>query len=127
MRRILWLSLVAVGVLAVQALAEDAPPNAEEARRARCSRRSVAKPSPSASSRTSINARSPYARRRFAEPEVLKSFADDQVKTSCSTRVPRSSATPRIPDVEQFVDQTSVQLFVRKEFEGGRDAATTCP
>ena len=64
-----------------------------------------------------INARSPYARKRFAEPEVLKTFADNQAKNELFYQGAGKLGYAEDPDVVAFLDQTVVQLFVRKEFE----------
>jgi len=117
MRRILWVSLVAVGAFAVQALAEDAPPSAEEARRATVFATVGSETITVGELEDVINARSPYARKRFAEPEVLKTFADDQAKNELFYQGAGKLGYAEDPDVVAFLDQTIVQLFVRKEFE----------
>ena len=117
MRRILWVSLVAVGAFAVQALAEDVPPNAEVARRATVFATVGSETITVGELEDVINARSPYARKRFAEPEVLKTFADDQAKNELFYQGAGKLGYAEDPDVVAFLDQTIVQLFVRKEFE----------
>jgi hypothetical protein len=117
MRWILWVSLVAVGAFAVQALAEDAPPSAEEARRATVFATVGTETITVGELEDVINARSPYARKRFAEPEVLKTFADDQAKNELFYQGAGKLGYAEDPDVVGFLDQTVVQLFVRKEFE----------
>jgi hypothetical protein len=117
MRRILWISLVAVGAFAVQALAEDAPPSAEEARRATVFATVGSETITVGELEDVINARSPYARKRFAEPEVLKTFADNQAKNELFYQGAGKLGYAEDPDVVAFLDQTVVQLFVRKEFE----------
>ena len=117
MRRILLVSLVAVGVFAVQALAEEAPPNVEEARRAEVFATVGSETITVGELEDLINARSPYARKRFDEPEVLKTFADDQVKNELFYQGAEKLGYARDPEVEKFLDQTIIQLFVRKEFE----------
>ena len=118
MRRILWVSLVTVGVFAVQALAEEAPPNVEEARRARVFATVGSETITIGELEDLINARSAYARRRFAEPEVLKTFVDDQVRNELFYQGAEKLGYAEDPEVEKFLDETSVQLFVRKEFQG---------
>lgn len=117
MRRIFWVSLVAVGAFAVQALAEEAPPNAEEARRATVFATVGSETITVGELEDVINARSPYARKRFAEPEVLKTFADDQAKNELFYQGAGKLGYAEDPYVAAFLDQTIVQLFVRKEFE----------
>ena len=117
MRRILSVSLVAIGVFAVQALAEEAPPNVEEARRAEVFATVGSETITAGELEDLINARSPYARRRFAEPEVLKIFVDDQVKNELFYQGAEKLGYAKDPEVEKFLDETIIQLFVRKEFE----------
>ena len=117
MRRILWVSLVAVGAFAVQALADEAPPSAEEERRATVFATVGSERITVGELEDVINARSPYARKRFAEPEVLKTFADDQAKNELFYQGAEKLGYAEDPDIVAFLDQTIVQLFVRKEFE----------
>ena len=117
MRWILWVSLVAVCAFAVQALAEEAPPDAEEARRATVFATVGSETITVGELEDVINARSPYARKRFAEPEVLKTFADDQAKNELFYQGAGKLGYAEDPNVVAFLDQTVVQLFVRKEFE----------
>jgi len=117
MRRISLVPLVLVGVLAVQALAEDAPAGADEARRAMVFATVGSETIRVGELEDRINARSPYARTRFAEPEVLREFADDQVKNELFYQGAEKLGYANDPEVAIFLDQTIVQLFVRKEFE----------
>jgi peptidyl-prolyl cis-trans isomerase C len=64
-----------------------------------------------------INARSSYARRRFAAPEVVKELADDQVRNELFYQGAEKLGYAEDPEVARFLNQTLVQLFVRKEFE----------
>ena len=117
MQRILLISLVLVGVFAVQALAEETPPGADEARRAEVFATVGSATITVGDLEDVINARSPYARKRFAELTVLKDFADDQVRNELFSQGAEKLGYAKDPDVAKFLDQTLVQLFVRREFE----------
>jgi parvulin-like peptidyl-prolyl isomerase len=117
MRRILLVSLLLVGVFAVQALAEETPPSADEVRRAKVFATVGGETITVGELEDMINARSAYARKRFAEPEVLKRFADDQVRNELFYRGAEKLGYAKDPEVSRFLDQTMIQLFVRKEFE----------
>jgi parvulin-like peptidyl-prolyl isomerase len=117
MRRTLLISLVLVGVFAVQALAEETPPSADEARRAEVFATIGSATITVGDLEDTINARSPYARKRFAEPKVLKDFADDQVRNELYSQGAEKLGYGEDPAVAKFLDQTLIQLFIRKEFE----------
>jgi len=117
MRRMLLISLVLVGVFTVQALAEEASPNADEARRAEVFATVGSATITVGDLEDTINARSPYARKRFAEPKVLKDFADDQVRNELYAQGAEKLGYAEDPAVAKFLDQTLIQLFIRKEFE----------
>ena len=117
MWRILSVSLVVVGAVAVQALAEEAPPNADEARRARVFATVGNETITVGELEDAINARSPYARKRFVEPEVLEQFAEEQVRNELFYQGAEKLGYAKDPDVAKFVDQTVIQLFVRTDFE----------
>ena len=118
MRRISLISLVLTGAFAMQVLAEDAPTSADEVPRAKVFARVGSETITVGELEDKINARSPYARKRFAEPEVLRKFADDQVKNELFYQGAEKLGYAKDPAVAEFVDQTLVQLFVRKELEG---------
>jgi len=117
MRRILLVSLVLVGAFAVQALAEEAPPTEDEVRRAKVFATVGSETITVGELEDMINARSPYARKRFAEPEVLKQFADEQIRNELFYQGAEKLGYAKDPDVAKFVDQTVIQLFVRTDFE----------
>lgn len=117
MWRILLVSLVVVGAVAVQALAEEAPPTADEARRARVFATVGNETITVGELEDAINARSPYARKRFVEPEVLEQFAEEQVRNELFYQGAEKLGYAKDPDVAKFVDQTVIQLFVRTDFE----------
>jgi len=117
MRRISLLSLVLVGVLSAQVLAEETPPDANETRRAKIFATVGGETITVGELEDLINARSPYARKRFAEPDVLKQFADDQVQNALYYQGAEKLGYGEDPNVTKFLDQTLVQVFVRKEFE----------
>ena len=109
--------LVLVGACAMQARAEDAPPTPDEARRARVFATVGSEKITTGELEDVISARSPYARKRFVEPEVLKTFADDQVQNELFYQGAEKLGYANDPDVARFIDQTIIQLFVRAEFE----------
>jgi len=117
MRRISLVLLVLVGLFAMQALAEETPPSPDEARRAKVFATVGTATITVGDLEDSINARSPYARRRFAEPELLKQLADDQVRNELFYQGAEKLGYAKDPEVERFLDQTLIQLFVRQEFE----------
>ena len=117
MWRILSVSLVVVGAVAVQALAEEAPPTADEARRARVFATVGNETITVGELEDAINARSPYARKRFVEPEVLEQFAEEQLRNELFYQGAEKLGYAKDPDVAKFVDQTVIQLFVRTDFE----------
>ncbi len=117
MRRIFLLSLVLVGVLAVQALAEDATPSADLSRREKVFARVGTATITVGELEDIINARSPYSRMRFVDPEVLREFADEQVRNELFYQGAEKLGYAEDPAVRQFVDQTLVQMFVREDFE----------
>jgi parvulin-like peptidyl-prolyl isomerase len=101
----------------MQALAEETPPSADEARRAKVFATVGSATITVGDLEDQINARSPYARRRFAEPDVLKTFADDQVRNELFYQGAEKLGYAEDPEVARFLDQTLIQLFIRKEFE----------
>ena len=117
MWRILLVSLVVVGAVAVQALAEEAPPTADETRRARVFATVGNETITVGELEDAINARSPYARKRFVEPEVLEQFAEEQVRNELFYQGAEKLGYAKDRDVAKFVDQTVIQLFVRTDFE----------
>jgi len=117
MRRI-CLVFLALGALATaQAFAEDAPANPNEARRAKVVATVGTETITVGELEDSINARSVYARRRFADPAMLQELADEQVKNELFYQGAEKLGYANDPLVRQFVDQTLVQLYIRKEFE----------
>jgi peptidyl-prolyl cis-trans isomerase C len=115
-----WTSLVSLllaGVFAVHAFAEEAPPSDEEARRAKVFATVGSGTITVGQLEDMINSRSPYARKRFAKLAVLEEFADDQVRNELFYQGAEKLGYAQDPEVAKFVNQTMVQLFVRKEFE----------
>jgi hypothetical protein len=106
-----------MGTFAVQALAEETPPGPDDARRAKVFATVGVETITVGELEDMINARSPYARKRFAEPEVLKTFADDQVKNELFYQGAEKLGYANDRAVTRFLDQTMIQLFIRKEFE----------
>jgi peptidyl-prolyl cis-trans isomerase C len=117
MRRIFLVSLVLAGTLAVQALAEETPPSGNDARRAKAFATVGSETITVGELEDIINERPPYARKRFGEPKILKEFADDQLRNELFYQGAEKGGYGKDPKVQQFLDQTLVQLFVRKDFE----------
>lgn len=117
MRKI-WLVFFVLGALVtVQALAEDAPPKPDEARRARVVATVGTETITVGELEDSINARSLRARRRLSDPAALRELVDEQVKNELFYQGAKKLGYGSDPLVRQFVDQTLVQLYVRKEFQ----------
>lgn len=117
MRLTSLISLLLVGVFAVHALAEETPPSADDARRAKVFAKVGSATITVGDLEDTINARSPYARKRFTEPKVLKEFAGDQVRNELYYQGAEKLGYADDPDVADFLDKTLVQMFVRQEFE----------
>ncbi len=117
MRRILLLSIGIATVFAVQALAEEPAPSDDDARRAKVIATVGVETITVGEIEDLLNARSPYARKRFDNPQILKDFVEDQVQNSLFYQGAQKLGYGDDPQVVQFVDQTMIQLFFRKEFE----------
>ena len=117
MRGILLLCLVVVGAYGAAALAEGTPPNADEVRRTKVFATVGSDTITVGDLEDMINARSPYARQRLADPTMLREFADEQVRNELFYQGAEKLGYGDDPEVRAFVDQTILQLFIRKEFE----------
>jgi hypothetical protein len=117
MRGIFLLGLLVVAAYGVTALAEETPPSAAEARRAKVFATVGDQTITVGELEQMLNARSPYARQRLADPEVLTDFADEQVKNELFYQGAKKLGYEDNPEVRSFVDQTILQLFIRREFE----------
>ena len=110
-------SLVFLGAFAMQALAEESPQDPDQARRAKVFATVGNETITVGEIEDILNARSPYARRRYAEPQVLKDFADNHAKSALFYQGAAKLGYADDPQVVEFADQTLVRLFVRREFE----------
>ena len=117
MRRILLLSLGIATAFALQALAEEPAPSADDARRAKVIATVGVETITVGEIEDLLNARSPYVRKRFGNPQILENFLEDQVDNSLFFQGAEKLGYGEDPQVVQFVDQTMIQLFFRKEFE----------
>ncbi|HSN84184.1 MAG TPA: peptidyl-prolyl cis-trans isomerase [Polyangiales bacterium] len=117
MRGKLLICTLAIGAFGVTAFAEEEPSSADEARRAKVFATVGSETITVGDLEDLINARSPYARQRLADPELLKELGDDQVRNELFYQGAQKLGYAEDPEVMAFVDQTLVQLFVRKEFE----------
>lgn len=117
MRGMLLLCLFGFGLFGVNALAEETPPSADEARRSKVFATVGDETITVGELEDMINARSPYARQRLADPQLLRDFADEQVKNELFYQGAEKLGYGEDPEVRGFVDQTVLQLFIRQEFE----------
>lgn len=117
MRTISLLALIACAALSVQALAEETSPSPDEARRAKVVARIGAETITVGQLEDMIAARSPYARKRLREPEALRELADAQIENELFYQGAEKLGYGDAPEVERYVRQTALKLFVRKEFE----------
>jgi len=117
MRRIVAVLFVLAGLIAMQALAEDAPPSPDETRRAKVVATVGSETITVGQLEDIVNSRSPYARQRFLDPAVLQQLAEDQVQNALFYQGAEKLGYGDDPVVRQFLDQTLIQLFVRKEFQ----------
>jgi parvulin-like peptidyl-prolyl isomerase len=108
---------VLAGLITMQALAEDAAPSPDETRRAKVVATVGSETITVGELEDMVNSRSSYARERFQDPAVLQRLADDQVKNALFYQGAQKLGYAKDPVVRQFLDQTLVQLYVRKEFE----------
>lgn len=117
MRWTLWMPLALVGALTGHAVAEDAAPSPDEERRSKVVATVGSKSITVGELDDLIAARSPYARKRLLNAEALQELADAQVQRELYYQGAQKLGYGDDPEVERFVDQTIVKLFVRKEFE----------
>lgn len=117
MRNIALGSLVLMGAFSLQALAEDTPPTEDEARRARVFATIGEVKITVGELEDAINSRSPYARKRFEDPEIVRQFADERVKAEIFEQGAERLGYADDPEVAAFLDRTILQLFMRQEIE----------
>ena len=117
MQRIVLGSVVFIGAFSLQALAEDAPSTEDEARRARVFATVGDVVITVAELEDNVNSRSPYARKRFEDPEIIRQFADDRVKSEIFEQGAERLGYANDPEVAAFLGRTIMQLFIRKEIE----------
>lgn len=110
-------SVVVIGAFSLQALAQDAPSTEHEARRARVFATVGDVKITVGELEDNINARSPYARKRFKDAAVLRQFADDRIKSEIFEQGAERLGYADDPDVAAFLDRTIMQSFIRKEIE----------
>lgn len=113
-----WILLVAATALATSmALAEDEPPSRDETRRARVFAKVGSATITVGDLEDMINQRSPYARKRFEDPEIVRGFADEQVRTELLFQGAEKLGYEDDPRVVAFLDRTILQMFMREEIE----------
>lgn len=117
MRGILLFCLLAGVAYRVTAMAQEAPPTADESRRAKVFATVGNETITVGDLEDIINTRSPYARMRLADPKVLRDFADEQVRNELFYQGAKKLGYGDDPQVRSFIDQTILQLFIRKDFE----------
>lgn len=117
MQRICLFSLVIGALFSTAALADDPPPSPDDARRAKVVTKVGNITMTVGELEDKINSRSPYARKRFANPDVLEQWVDEQVKNALFYQGAEKLGYADTLVVRQYFDQTLVQLFLQKEFE----------
>ena len=117
MQRTMWLTMAVASVLAGHALAEDPGPDTDEERRNAVFATVGSKTISVGDIEDIVSSRSPYARQRLLEPSALQELADAQVQAELYYQGAAKLGYGDSPDVQRFVNQTIVKLFVRKEFE----------
>jgi len=122
MRGIILGSVVVIGAFSLQALAEDAPPTEDEARRVRVFAIVGDVKITVGELEDNINTRSPYARKRFEDPEIIREFADNRVKSQIFEQGAERLGYANDPEVAIFLDRTIMQLFMRQEIEQASQA-----
>ena len=105
----------------VPVLAEQARSAEEDARRAKPFAKIGAVTMTVGELEDSVNMRSPYARKRLVDPEALRELAESKVRRELLYQGAEKLGYADDPAVVKFLDQTIVQLFVRRDFE---DAVT---
>jgi parvulin-like peptidyl-prolyl isomerase len=112
------LCAVVAMVLSVRALAEDAPAAPDEARRAKVFARIGSVTITVGDVEDIIASRRPHARKRLAEnPGQIKGIADAQLENELFYQGAEKLGYADDPQVQRFVNQTLVKVYVRKEFE----------
>jgi len=109
---ILW---VAIGTLSANAEEDAGSP--DEARRARVFAKVGDAVITVGDLEDGINERSPYARKRFEDPEIVRQYADERVKAELLLQGAERLGYEDDPDVEAYLDRMILQLFMRREIE----------
>jgi len=117
MQRICLFFLLIGALISTAALADEAPPSTDEARRAKVVAAVGTETMTVGELEDGINSRSPYARKRFTNPDVLEQFVDERVKNALFYQGAEKLGYADEPVVREYFDQTLVQLFLQKEFE----------
>ena len=118
MRHIVLLSLVVGTALSMHALAEDATPITDEARRATPFARVGDATITVGDIDDAVALRRPYARKRLAtDAGQIRSLADAQLENELFYQGARKLGYADDPEVQRFVNQTLVKVYVREEFE----------
>ena len=102
----------------MHALAEDAPPTADEARRAKVFASIGDTTITVGDIEDTIASRPPYSRQRLAaDPSLIKATAQAQLENELFYQGAEKLGYGDDPVVQRFVNQTLVKVFVREEFE----------
>ena len=102
----------------MHALAEDAPPTADEARRAKVFASIGDTTITVGDIEDTIASRPPYSRQRLAaDPSLIKATAQAQLENELFYQGAEKLGYGDEPVVQRFVNQTLVKVFVREEFE----------
>ena len=120
MRRTILVSLALVTAFAAHAWAEDPPESPDAKGNPRVFAKVGTETITVGELDEIIAARSPYARKRILETGVLQELADAQVQSELFYQGAEKLGYADDPDVNRFVEQTLVKVFVRKDFEEAR-------
>jgi parvulin-like peptidyl-prolyl isomerase len=117
--RTLLLLCVAVGAtISMHALAEDAAPSPDEARRAKVFASVGDVTITVGDIEDTIASRRPQVRKQLAgDPSQIRAIADAQVESELFYQGAEKLGYADDPSVQRFVNQTLVKVFVRKDFE----------
>ncbi|MBW2507107.1 MAG: peptidyl-prolyl cis-trans isomerase [Deltaproteobacteria bacterium] len=118
MRTVLLLCLTVGTAVSMHALAEDARPTPDEARRARVFASVGNVTITIGDIEDAIASRRAHVQKRLAEdPDELKALADAQLENELFYQGAEKLGYADDPSVQRFVNQTLVKVFVRREFE----------
>ncbi|MGB5812778.1 MAG: peptidyl-prolyl cis-trans isomerase [Polyangiales bacterium] len=120
MVRLIMVAALILGIAVVPALADEEAAD-DDARRARVFAKIGDVTITVGDLEDRINERSPYARKRFEDPNIVREFADDRVRAELLLLGAEKRGYENDPDVAAFLDRTIIQMFMRQEIEEAAD------